>query len=215
MKRILKVVLTLTFGLGLVSFAQAAINDRLTVTIMPNAYYSVEVDTETVALDLGAVDMSASTQTVSPATVTINSTYATTDLKLQGAIAASANPWSFDDDSASAEANQIAAWATFTSVERSSAPTQTGDYFSGTVPGTAASDLVDASDRYVGSSAADGTSNLFENNTEDATKDMDAMPPDPDAAAKSHLWLYFRMPSASSGNAAQNITFTLTAVVPN
>ncbi len=144
MKRTLKVLLGLVFGLGLSGAAHAASSDTLTVTITPNAFYSVDIDTGNVSLSLGTVALGASTQTVQPATVTVLSTFALTDLKLQGVITASANAWSFDDVTTSSEADKIATWATFTSVARSSAPTQTSDYFSGTQPGQNSSDVVSA-----------------------------------------------------------------------
>jgi hypothetical protein len=48
-----------------------------------------------------------------------------------------------------------------------------------------------------------------------AFKDMDSLPPSPAAAALSHLWLRFRLPSATTSTNAQNIQITLTAVQPN
>ena len=56
-----------------------------------------------------------------------------------------------------------------------------------------------------------GTTNLFEANGEFGALNMDAQAP----SAESHLWLYFRMPSAAEHNNPQNVTITLTAVVPN
>jgi hypothetical protein len=216
MKRITKVALGLGLFLGFARLnATAAVTDSLTVTITPNAFYSVVIDTANVGLNLGTVALSASTQTVRPSTVTIQSTYATTDLKLQGAITSGGTPWTFDNDATSTETDKLASWATFTSIARSSAPTMTADYFSGTTPGSSDSDMVDANNRYVGSSAGDGTTNLFENNSGFDSKDMDAMSPIPAASGTSHLWLSFRMPNVTTTNNAQNITLTLTAVAPN
>lgn len=207
------------FILGLLVTApwtvMAASTDTLTVTILPNAYYAVDIDTANVGLDLGTLSMGASTQTVRPSTVSIQSTFATTDLKLQGSIDSAGTPWTFDTSSATVEADSLAAWATFTSVARSSAPSQSGDYFSGTVPGAAGSDMISSSNYYVGSSLSDGTSNLFETNSGFGSKDMDALPPEPNAAAKAHLWLYFRLPNATTSSAAQNISITITAVAPD
>ena len=212
MKRLKKVALALAFGFGLTHVAHAAVSDALTVTITPNAFYAVDIDTTNVSLNMGTVALAASTQTVSASTVTIQSSYATTDLKLQGAIASAGTAWSFSADSTTLATDELAAWGTFTSVARSSAPAQTADYFNGTVPGANDSDMIDATNRYVGT--ASGVTNLFENNAGFDSKDMDALPPSPAAASKSHLWLYFRLPSASSTPNAQNITITLTAVAP-
>src|SRR5689334_19580721 len=140
MKRILKAALALAFVLGLSHVAHAYnTSDSLTVTIAPNAFYAVDIDTANVVLNLGAVDLGVSTQTVSPSTVTVYSTFATTDLKLQGAIGPT---WTFDDVTTSSESNKLAAWATFTSVARSSVPTQTADYFSGTAPNVDDTDVI-------------------------------------------------------------------------
>jgi len=208
MKRKIKILIALALGLGFASTARAATSGALTVTITPNAFYAIAIDTTNVALNMGTVALAASTQTVSPSTVTIQSTYASTDITLQGAITAGSNPWSFSADSTTLTNDQLAAWATFTTVARSSVPAQ-GSYFSGTVPGAANSSMVDASARYAGTGSGHAglftTSALFDS----ATVDHIAV------NAKSQLWLYFRLPPTSTGNAAQNITLTLTAVAPN
>jgi len=214
MKRTSKVVLALGFALGLFVKTAHALSDTdsLTVTITPNAFYAVDIDTTGIVMNLGTVALSASTQTVLPATVTIQSTYAQTDLTLIGNITApGGTPWTFDASSATVNPNELAAWATFTSVSRSSAPIQESGYFSGTAPNVSDSDLISGTARYVGTNGA--VANLFEAGAADfGFKDMDALPADPDPLAQSHLWLYFRMPSASSSSVAQNISVTLTAV---
>ena len=208
MKHIKKIVVALAIGLAMAKGVQAATSDALTITITPNANYAVDIDTTNVALDMGTVSLGASTQTVRPSTVTIQSTFATTDLKVQGFISGG---WSFDSNTASTELDNLAVWATFTDIARSSAPAQTGDYFAGTVPGAASSDAVDTSSRYVGSSAGDGTSNLFENNANFDPVDMDGKAP----SFQAGLWLYFRLPSATTSNTAKNVTILLTAVTPD
>ncbi len=205
MKRTMKTLMALAIGLAMFKHAHAAVSDSLTVTITPNAFYAVDIDTDNVNLDMGTVTLGASTQTVRPSTVTIQSTYAQTDLKLIGAIAGG---WSFDTNTASNEQDALATWATFTSIARSSAPAQSGDYFAGTNPGSSGSDVVDTTDRYVGSSVGDGTTNLFENNGDFDAQDMDARAPN----HQSHLWLNFRLPNATSNNSAKTVTITLTAV---
>jgi hypothetical protein len=201
-------LVALAIGLAASKGVWAATSDALTITITPNANYAVDIDTTNVALDMGTVSLGASTQTVRPSTVTIQSTYATTDLKIQGSISGG---WSFDSNTASSEADALAVWATFTSVSRSSAPTQTSDYFSGTVPGAASSDVVDTTSRYVGSSVLDSSTSVFENNSGFDSQDMDSQAP----SAQAHLWLYFRLPSSTTNNTAKNVTITLTAVQPN
>jgi hypothetical protein len=212
MKRIQKYLMALVLGLGFSTVAQAAVSDSLTVTITPNAFYAVDIDTANVTLDLGTVALGASTQTVRGSTVTIQSSYATTDLRLQGGITSAGTPWTFDANTASNESDAIATWATFTSIARSSVPALGADYFSGTQPNVSDSDVVSTSNNYVGTAGA--VNNLFENNSDFDAKDMDDMNPSPAASSTSLLWLNFRLPNATTSTNAQNITIMLTAVAP-
>jgi len=205
-KRLNQAAITALLLLGVSAGAQAAVSDALTITITPNAYYAVDIDTTNVALDMGTVALGASTQTVRPSTVTIQSTFALTDLRIQGSISGG---WTFDADSTTSELDALAAWATFTSIARSSAPAQTGDYFTGTSD-AASSDLLSANNRYVGTSATDGI-NRFENGSGFDSVDMDDRAPN----HQSHLWLYFRLPSATTNTTAKNVTILVTAVAPN
>ena len=214
MKRLIKAAAVLAVVLGFAAQVRAAVTDQLTVIITPNAFYSVDIDTTNVSLDLGTVDLAASTQTVQPSTVTILSSYSTTDLRLQGAIASAGTPWTFDANTASNEGDSLQAWGTFTTVAMTSAPAQTGGYFSGTQPGVSDSDVISTTNRYVGTQG--GVNNSFEAASGDfAFKDMDALPPSPSAASKSHLWLFFKLPTDTTSTNAQNVTITLTAVAPN
>ncbi len=214
MKRAIKVALALAFGFGLSHVAQAAVTDSLTVTITPNAFYSVDIDTANVVLDLGTVDLAASTQTVQPSTVTIDSTYATTDLRLQGFISSAGTPWTFDADTSSNEGDALQAWGVFTTIAHTTAPAQSGGYFSGTQPGQNDSDVISTTNRYVGTQG--GVTGHFEAASgEHGFKDMDALAPSPAAAATSLLWLRFRLPSVTTTTNAQNVHILLTAVQPN
>src|SRR3954468_23975569 len=94
-------------ALGICGAAKAASTDSITVSVTPNAYYAVDIDTTNVSLNLGSVDLGASTQTVRPSTVTIQSTFANTDLKIQGAITTTVGtPWTFDDDTTSSDTDK-------------------------------------------------------------------------------------------------------------
>ena len=211
MNRVIKGLLALALTMGLSQVAKAVPTGQLTVTITPNALYSLTIDTANVSLNMGNVDLNVSTQTVSPSTVTIDSTYATTEIELQGASAGSGTPWTFDADTSNDELDALKAWGVFTTVSRTSAPTQTSGYFSGTVPGNANSDVMDTTNRGIGDA-----NSLFEAGGADfAFKDMDDLPSDPNPLAKSHLWLYFTTPVSSTDNNAKLITITLTASAPN
>ncbi len=207
MKRIMKLMIALVFGLGLAKNVQAATSDSLTVTIQPNVFYDVSIATTDSAMDLGQVALGASTQTVRPATFTINSTYLNTDLTLNGAInntGAGVN-WQFDADTSDQESDFLAAWATFTSTTLATAPSQGGDFFEGTTPG-AGSDVINTTARYAGTSATDGA-DVFELESTGDAIDMDGM----NNADEAHLWLYFRLPSASTDGDPQAVSIILTA----
>lgn len=210
--------------------AQAAniSTDTLTVTIRPNAGYIVEISTWLGGADLGAVDLAASTRTVAPSTVTVKSSYAYTGLKLQGSIQSAGTPWTFAANTAAQGLDQLAAWAVFTDTGVGSyaavGSTGTGaTHFLGTAPG-ANSGVVDATSRVVG-----GTGNTCPG-TETVTtpqfittsgqagfKKMGCLKPMSvdTGSARSHLWLYFVLPPATSATNAQNVSFTLYAAAPN
>jgi hypothetical protein len=133
-------------------------------------------------------------------------------LRLQGAITSAGTPWTFDANTASNEADALAAWATFTSIARSSAPALGADYFSGTQPAVSNSDVISTANTYAGTAGA--VTDSFENNSNFDAKDMDDMAPSPAASSTSLLWLNFRLPNATTSTNAQNITITLTAVAP-
>ncbi len=213
----MKWVLALAIGLGLTGRAQAATTDSLTVTITPNAYYDVDITTYSSALmNLGLVNLAASTWTVRPATVTINSTYAATDLKLQGQINTSGGTaWQFDSDTSNANLDRLQSWAVFTDTGVAAAPSQTSGYFSGTTPGVSNSDVISTTNEDVGTAGSD--TGMFEAAAADAGfKDMDNLTSSlVDApASASHLWLRFKLPNATTSSTAQDITITLTAGAP-
>ena len=211
MKRHLKVAVALgLFALGFIGEAAAfQSTETIVVYLRPNAFYAVEIATGNVNLDLGSIDLGVATQTVRPATVTVRSTFALTEYRLRGDIATSGGTaWTFDDNTVSSDSNKLAAWVTFTSTTLATRPTQTGDYFSGSVAGADDSDVLDASERYVGS--ASGADRLYEATGETGAKVMDNLSPnDP-----SHMWLYFRMPSASTSSTRQDMTLFVTALTP-
>src|SRR4051812_1936116 len=99
MNTLKKVAVVLLLSTVFATHAKAATSDLLTVTITPNASYAVDIDTQNVTLNLGTVALGATVQTMRPSTVTVQSTYASTDLRLQGSIAVgSGQVWSFDGD---------------------------------------------------------------------------------------------------------------------
>ena len=208
-------VLALALGL-LGGRAWAADTASLTVTISPNAYYAVVIATTEAsgALQLGKVDLAASTFTVKPATVTIESTYAKTELGLKGGIASAGTAWTFSANSLSIENDKLAAWAVFTDTIRSSAPAQTSGYFDGTTPGTA-SDMIAAGDRHVGD-AGGGESAFLAGAADFGYKTMNDLPNKlvDLAASRAHLWLGFRLPGSSTSQNEQEVTVTLTAAAP-
>ncbi len=217
MRRLRAWAAALGIGIGLAVGAQAATSDSLTVTITPNAYYDVDIDTGSGGLDLGTVNLGQSTWTVRPATVTINSTYAQTDLKLAGQIASGGTAWTFDDNTVTQDQDKLAAWAVFTDTSVAASPTQgSGGAFSGGSPGLDDTDVIDTSQQDVGDTIL-VQRRFVRSTTALGYKSMEDIPSsavDP-AASRSHLWLRFRLPSATTSSAPQQITITLTAGGPN
>ena len=204
--------LALALGLTCGRAASAADKDSLTVTITPIAAYGVLVTTTNVGLDLGSVALNASTQTVKPSTITVTSSWATTNLTLTGIMGGTGTPWTFSPNTAVAGNNQLQTWAVFTDTSSSVMPAQGAGYFSGTVPAAAGSGVVDASARAIGGASGTG---LFVNSASAAApyKAMTNLPSnavDP-AAATAHLWLYFKLPASTTDLNAKLVTFLLTA----
>lgn len=208
----------LAAGLALLASgrAEAAGSDSLTVTITPDAAYSLTVTTTNVGLNLGTVGLTLSTQTVRPSTITVTSSYAATDLKLQGSMAGTGTPWTFSANTAVPAADALAAWAVFTDTGVTVAPTQAGGFFSGTVPGASGSDVIDGTNRDVGVVAA-ANPRFVALPAEAGYKTMESIPSNAAdlAASRSHLWLYFTLPPSTTDTNAKRITMTLTAGAPN
>jgi hypothetical protein len=202
--------------------AATANTDSLTVTIIPNAGYSVVVTTTNVGLDLGVVNLGASTQTVRPSTITVTSSYATTGLKLTGSMSTNGGvPWTYAIDTSLQGSDQLAAWAVFTDTSVSDYTTlgSTGTgatYFLGTSSGAAGSNVVGTVTTPVGTSA--GVSPHFiANSAQAGYKTMAALPSSAAdlASSRAHMWMYFVLPPATTDNNAKYMTFTLSAAAPN
>lgn len=189
----------------------------LIVRITPRADRGVEISTGTAGLaatgeiELGTVEMGASTQTVNPATVTITGNMAQTEIDLSASITGG---WSFQNDQVltSTGANQLNAWVTFTSISTGAIPASnnTEEYFRvGSSSGAKLTSLTN-----VFSAVRVGKSNgsaieRFENN-EDAA-DMDLMA----SGTKRHLWTFFRLPPTTSVTAPQKINIVLSTTDSN
>lgn len=186
-------------------------NDQasITFTIMPNIDRGVSIDTTAVDMDLGTVGLKVTTQTVRPATVTILGTLAysgsgeTTGQELDLALTFSGG-WNLDTspsvDTTDAETNMIAVYALFSDTGLSLAPTAA--QFDADSSG-----FTQVSER-VGSGSDNGT--RFETAGAGAL-DMDHM----SAGDKAHLWMLFRLPSATTDTNEKKITLTATAVQAN
>ena len=209
----------LAVGIGLTLAATPAravyvSSDSLTVTITPNAAYALDITTGSPLgfLDLGNVALGASTFTIAPATVTIGSSFATTDVRIVTQITGG---WSLDTQSAVAPAaDTLQAWAVFTDTGVPANPT--GNY--GTVAetfGANGNHLLGTSVQYAGTAGA--VTQYVETAGTAGYKSMDdnpsALGPDP-AGATSHLWLKFKLPGVTSTTNPQNITVTLGAAPP-
>ena len=205
----------LALSLGLAGTAAAATSDSLTVTITPGAAYAVDIDTALVALDLGTVNLGASAYTLSPATVQVNSSYASTELSIAAAVIAGG--WTLDTDTSNDENDALKAWAVFTdtSVTGAAVVQAQPGAFSGTAWAVNGSDVL-------GNSAGVGSENSGDVQYvlapgEAGYKTMNALPTFAvDApASRSHLWLKFTLPTTTTDASAKKVQITLTGGAPN
>ncbi|OGR82183.1 MAG: hypothetical protein A2901_04320 [Elusimicrobia bacterium RIFCSPLOWO2_01_FULL_54_10] len=210
MRKILILFASLSFlTLGTRAWADSdPSNDSAAVTIRitPNFERGVQIETGSVHMDLGLVNMGASTQTVSPATVTILGNILNTELNLAASITGG---WVFDPNQTfeSTGTNQLNVWASFTSISTASAPAQGNEYFR---VGTSSGAKIISNTNLFGPAAVGfaGSAGIgrFENNAGNngpSPADMDGMNPN----AQRHLWLYFRLPDTTSVSAEQEIQF--------
>ena len=174
---------------------------QITITITPSADREVTITTDNVNMDLGTIVLTGSfvsTQTVKPATVTVNGTIANTDLLLTASIVGG---WSFDSSSDDYTTDQIACWMTLSDTDVNDAPSQSASYFDGTGVGDG-NDLVGTTSSRIG---ADGAA--FSGRHEDGITETDNMPA---TETMRHMWFFFRMPDATSSTGDQDMTFVLT-----
>ena len=225
MKRTKRWPTALAVGLGMLwaGGAQAAgVSDSLTVTITPNAGYSLTLSTAGVGLDMGTVALGASTQTVRPSTVTVTSSFATTGLKLTGSMSSAGTPWTYAVNTAAQGADQLAAWAVFTdtSISNYAVLGTTGtnsQYFVGTSSGISGSNVIGTVQASIGTFAG-ATSPLFIANAgQPGRKTMASIPTfaTDNAGSRAHLWLYFVLPPSTTDGVSKLMTLTLTAGAPN
>lgn len=191
--------------------AAQSTTDSLTVTITPNAQYAVDVDTaiSPALLNLGTVNLNTSTATVNVTTVQVNSTYATTDLAIRAEVISGG--WSIDGDTTTQETDALQSWAVFTDTSVVSATVvaaQAGAF--------GANDLLQQTNRDVGSVGA-GPSLYMLGAGETGFKSMEDLVPSTidTPASRSHLWLKFLLPPATTTLTAKQIYITVTAGAPN
>jgi hypothetical protein len=197
--------------------ARANTEDSLTVTITPQASYGVQVDTTNTNLDLGAVGLNTATNTVTASTVTITSSYASTNLTLQGVMGGTGTPWQFASTNAAAPtSDHLGVWAVFTDTSVGTAASfgaadSGGDYWVGTASGTTAN-VVSGTPQAVGGTA--GAGQFITKQTSDAGyKTMTNLPSDnaDPGGSESHLFLGFKLPPSTTDTHPKLITFVLTA----
>ena len=174
------------------------------VRITPNADRGVLISTGNVNMNLGSVNLGASTQTVNPATVTIQGNMTEAELDLAGSITGG---WVFQNFQTltSTGANQLNVWAQFTSVSTGLAPSQ--GYESFRIGASSSSKLTAWGPTFpattVGIAAGSGVGG-FEND-ESGAGDMDSMNP----GDTRHLFTYYTLPPTTSITGDQDINFVL------
>ena len=187
---------------GLKVSARAAdanvLNDTATilVTITPNVDRGVTIDTMNVTLNLGAVTLGNSTQTVQPSTVTITGSMSNTELDLNAQITGG---WNFEPTAGASNTNGLKTWVVFTNTAQLTAPSKAGDLFDDTND-FLASATNNFADTRIGGTAGNGAA------FEDGVVDMDALNP----GMKRHMWMYFTTPSVTDTSSDQQIRFYLT-----
>ena len=203
------VVGMLALGSLLVGEAKAdanVANDTATIqiTITPNVDRGVTIATQTVNMDLGLVDLNVSTQTVSPATVTIQGNLTNTELDLSAGISGG---WTFEPTATSTTTDKLKTWVVFTATTTNATPAKNNNTFDNSND-FLSSTVAEFSGTRVGSSSGGGgnINNSFEDNSGNAFADMDALNP----GALRHMWMYFTTPDLTTTSAAQLIRFYLT-----
>ena len=182
------------------------------VRITPRADRGVQISTGDASfLNLGTVDLGASTQTVNPATVTITGNMNATELDLSASITGG---WVFNNDqtytSTAGAANQLNAWVSFTSISTASVPStdNTSEYFRvGTSSGAKLTSLTETfTGVRTGITNAGGSigTGRFESD-EAGIGDMDNLTP----GSRRHLWTFFRLPPTTSITGQQTINIVL------
>ncbi len=181
-------------------------SDALTITVTPNIDYGVDIATTPSVMNLGTVDLYASTFTVQPATVTFQGNMAGQELDLSASVGTA---WKFDVSpstwATSGEQDALAVYALFSATTLAAAPT--GDDFANAT--AAAGFNVDAQTLgavRVGGSGGPG--NKYEKQGADAV-DMDLKNP----GNQARLWFLLRLPNQTTTGNAQDVKVTLTATI--
>jgi len=193
------------------STAKAADMDSLTVTITPTASYAVDVDTaiSPALLNLGSVGLGQSTYTVNVTTVEVQSSFATTQLQVHAEVISGG--WTIDNDTTTASADSLQAWAVFTDTSIVSATV-----VQGLAGAYGATDLLfndlpqyvgnaDGGTRHEVDSGAAGYKNM-DNHVSSLAGDI--------PASRSHLWLKFTLPPVTTLMTAKQVYITVAAGAP-
>ncbi len=172
--------------------------DSIQITITPLVDRGVDIDSATVAVNLGAVALQATTQTVRPATVTVLGTLNGQELDVAGVLGPT---WSFDTTPttglSSMEENALAFYLLFSDTALSAAPSA----------GEFAADNGDFTGTTLRAGGSAGNGTKFEK-TGGGALNMDNKNP----TEKAHMWFFLRTPGTTTTGAAQTATITLTAV---
>ena len=216
-KRLVAGLIALGLGLLVGAPAWADANgaddqDSLTITITPNVNYSIDLTTGTNHLALGAVDLSQSTFTVIPATVTFGGTVLSGhECNLSAQITSLGTAWGFDTTPSTttlnAELDKLAMYALFSSTGLASAPN--GDSF---VNDSGALSEGSGDSTYPATRAGGIGAGVKFEKTGTGVKQMDSIAVGSGGTNSelAHLWFYLRLPSSSTSGSQQNVQVTLT-----
>ena len=213
MKKLLGLAGVLFLAIGMVKPAHAVyVGDSISsnnaagmvVRITPNADRGVQISTSDVNMNLGTVDLGVSTQTVTPATVTIQGNMSGCELELSASITGG---WVFQNfqSRSSTGTNQLNVWATFTSIATNTIPSTPDDeYFR--VGVTSGAKLIALGPTFAATPIGlIGNSGYGRFETNEPAADMDDMI----AGYVRHLWTYYTLPPTTSITGQQSINFVL------
>ena len=209
-QRKLLVLLAAVAGLGL--WARPAEAANFTITVAPSVSMNVQVTTDTVQWNMAGVvnNMTAfslaggaTDYMVRPATVTVTTAFADTELELNGAVGGG---WTLSGNGDNTVLNNVAVTTLLSATSAAGAPVQ-GDYVNGT--GVTGDQLTTGGRRYGRAGSDDATNaSQFQSVFGPASENLQNND-------SRHLWVKIVAPTLTSDTTNKTITVNINAVSQN